>query len=175
MSEDTLKIEISFPVKVELTQDDMRQLDAITGEICDRYEVAHPGRVMWAAGVGSKILYMPMTRDEELAGKHMEFDDAVFAIDCSEREDFKWPCAKCEFTQGDHQDCILDPPAGNCEFEPKSQEPRPIQERGLVPMHVYLSAVDGRQKMRAALREARAKVKELEGLLSGKPAEAIAN
>ena len=66
MTDSTLKVEITFSVKVELTQDDMRQFDAIAGEICDRYKAAHPGRVMWPAGVGSKILYMPMTREEEL-------------------------------------------------------------------------------------------------------------
>lgn len=175
MAEDTLKVEISFPVKVELTQDDMRQFDAITGEICDRYKAAHPGRVMWPAGVGSKVLYMPMTRDEELAGKHMEFDDAVFAIDCAEREDFDCLCAKCGIEQGEHSHCIIDGSAGDCEFEPAKGPPEVTRERGLVPMHVYLAAVRGRQDMRAALREARAKVKELEGLLSGKPAEAVAN
>lgn len=158
----TSRIEISFPLSVEVTDDDFRVLHAITEEICHRYERSHPGRIMWPFGSGSKIIYMPMTREEELAGKHMEFDDSTYAIDVSEREDYSWPCAKCGLEQGDHKDCILEPKAGECEFSPAAKELAPEAEHGLVPMRVYLSAVDGRQKMRSALKSERAKSAALE-------------
>lgn len=162
MAEDTSRIEISFPVSVEMTDDDCRILDAIASEICRRYERAHPGRVMWPAGVGAKITYMPITRAEEVAGKHMEFDHNTFAIDCSEREDFAWPCAKCGIEQGEHKTCIIDGEAGDCDFEPAKKDLGPEPVSGLVPMHVYLSAVNGRRTMRQALRETREKIKALE-------------
>lgn len=162
MAEDTRRIEITFPVPVELTNDDQRILDAATAEICRRYERAHPGRVMWPFGIGSKVTYMPMTKAEEDAGRHMEFDNTVFSVECSEREDYSWPCAKCGIEQGDHKGCILDPKAGDCDFEPAKKDLGAEPDRGLVPMHVYLSAVKGRQEMRQALREARQRLRDLE-------------
>lgn len=155
-------IEITFPVAVEMTNDDGRVLDALAGEMCERWKRAHPGRIMWPAGMGSKILYMPITKAEEDAGRHIEFSDHVFAIDCSEREDYDWLCAKCGIKQGDHKDCILDPPAGDCDFEPEKKDLGPDWDRGMVPMRVYLSAVNGRREMRAALVASRARVKDLE-------------
>lgn len=166
MAEDIVKIEINFPGAVELTNDDLRQLDAVAGEICDRYQTNHPGRIMWPAGIGSKITYMPMTREEELAGRHLEFDDSIFAIDCAERADYDWPCARCGKPQGDHKDHILDPPAGECEFAPAMKEPAAVRALGLVPMHVYLSAVRGRSEMRQSLREARERIKALEACIA---------
>lgn len=80
------RIEINFPCPVHLTAVDERRLDIVAGEICDRWRLAHPDRTMWPAGHGSKITYMPMTRAEEEAGRHIEFDDEVYAIDCAERE-----------------------------------------------------------------------------------------
>lgn len=115
------RIEINFPHPVELTNDQQRRLDAIAGEMCKTYEALHPGRVMWPFGCGFKITYMPMTREDEEA-RGIEFDDDTFEISCSEREDYKWPCAKCGIEQGDHKGCIADPPAGDCEFEPKIGE-----------------------------------------------------
>ena len=116
------RIEINFPEPVELTEDHQRRLDDIAAELCRTYEAMHPGRVMWPFGQGFKITYMPMTREEELAGRHIEFDEDTFEIQCSEREDYKWPCAKCGHEQGDHKGCIIDPPAGDCDFEPKIRE-----------------------------------------------------
>ena len=80
------RIEITFPAPVHMTTEDERHLDQVVAEICDRWRDANPDRVMWPAGHGSKITYMPLTRAEEEAGRHMEFDDDVYAIDCSERE-----------------------------------------------------------------------------------------
>lgn len=112
------RIEINFPEAVVLTEQLQRQLDAIASELCKAYEAMNPGRVMWPFGQGFKITFMPMTREEEET-RGMEFDDDTFEISCSEREDYKWPCAKCGIEQGDHKGCITDPPAGDCEFEPK--------------------------------------------------------
>lgn len=162
MAEDTTRIEISFPSPVDVNNDDIRIIDAITTEICRRYERTHPGRVMWPSGVGAKITYIPMTRADELAGRHMEFDRNTFSIACAEREDYDWPCAKCGIEQGEHKSCIIGAKAGDCDFEPAKKDLAPEPVTGLVPMRVYLSAVKGRQDMRQALREAREKIKALE-------------
>jgi len=122
--EDTLRIEINFPRRVNIPDSEFQRLVNTVSEICRQYEQAHLGRVMWPAGMGSKITYMPMTREEELAGKHMEFDTDTLSIDCCEREDYDWPCKKCNHVQGDHKSCILNPPAGECEFEPADHKPR---------------------------------------------------
>lgn len=79
------KIEISFPVPVTMRVEHERMLVELVGYICDEWCRAHPDRVMWPAGTGSKITFMPMTREQEQR-RGMEFDDDVFAIDCSERE-----------------------------------------------------------------------------------------
>jgi hypothetical protein len=122
MSSTVRRIEINFPEPVELDNRQMQRLDAIAGELCKAWQEKHPGRVMWPFGTGFKITFMPMTReDEETRG--IEFDQDTFEISCSERADYKWPCAKCGKEQGDHKDHILDPPAGDCEFAPKIREP----------------------------------------------------
>lgn len=119
------RIEINFPEPVELTDKQQRRLDEIAGELCKAWQAAHPGRVMWPFGVGFKITYMPMTRAEEEAGRHIEFDPDTFEISCSERADYKWPCGTCGLEQGDHKTCITDPPAGDCDFIPKLKESLP--------------------------------------------------
>lgn len=111
-------IEISFPAEVELTDDDQRAFMALASAMCRRYKAAHPGRVMWPAGIGQRIVSMPITAEDDDNGVPMVFDEETFSIDCSEREDYKWPCAKCGISQGDHKTCILDPKAGDCDFEP---------------------------------------------------------
>lgn len=78
-------VEITFPVPVTLAIEHERMLTQLTGYICDEWCRANPDRVMWPAGQGSKILYMPMTREEEQR-RGLEFDDDVYAISCSERE-----------------------------------------------------------------------------------------
>jgi len=109
-------IEVSFSQPVELTDEEERQLVELMGKVCERYERDHPDRVMWPAGIGFKPTYIPMTREEEEAGRHMEFDEGIFSIECFERENYDFPCTKCGKPQGDHKHCIVDPPAGNCEF-----------------------------------------------------------
>ncbi|KKL70420.1 hypothetical protein LCGC14_2105100 [marine sediment metagenome] len=77
------QIEISFPVEVELSREDMIDLDKIALRICKRNTPT--GYVMWPSGAGSRITYMPMTLEEE---KHRgtEWDDSVYSIDCSIKE-----------------------------------------------------------------------------------------
>lgn len=156
-----LKLEVCFPRPVVVTEDDHRILVALTEEVCKRYERSHPGRVMWPFGQGLKMLVHPLMLSDD---EPIPFDEDVWQIECSEREDYGWLCAKCGIKQGDHQDCILNPPAGACAFEPAKYEAEPEPEpRGLVPMRVYLAAVNGRREMRAALVAARARIAELEG------------
>lgn len=109
------RIEINFPVPVELTDAAQQQLDAIAAELCKAWQAQHPGRVMWPAGIGSKITFMPMTAEAERE-RGLEFDDDTFEIECAEREDYDWPCVKCGKPQGDHKSCITNPPAGDCDF-----------------------------------------------------------
>lgn len=111
-------IEINFPQAVEIADEQLRQIDALVGDICKQWQTAHPGRVMWPFGHGMKITSMPMTRADDLAGMSISFDADTYEIEVAEREDYKWPCARCEFAQGDHAGCITDPPAGDCQFEP---------------------------------------------------------
>ncbi|WP_289298259.1 hypothetical protein [uncultured Reyranella sp.] len=82
------RIEISFAVAVDLPHGVERELVEIAARICRAYEAEHRDSVMWPAGIGSKVTYMPWTAEEEAAGRHMEFDDSVFAIECAERERF---------------------------------------------------------------------------------------
>lgn len=110
------QIEISFPLGVELTNDDQRALIAIASRICDRYEAENPSRVMWPFGVGQKMLADPVKLSDD---EPIPFDDNCFQITCSERENYDWLCAKCGHKQGDHKECIVNPPAGACDFEPK--------------------------------------------------------
>jgi hypothetical protein len=72
------KIEISFPVAVELPPGWERALDALVDMVCERYEEAHPGRTMWPAGYGSK----PIWREPQ----EPEWDDSVYLIEVAERE-----------------------------------------------------------------------------------------
>lgn len=99
-------IEITFPEQVELTQQDQKDILALITRMTDRYCETHPGRTMWAFGVGQKIVNLDT----------MQFDTSTFAIECAERADYQWPCAKCGKPQGDHKGHITQPPAGDCEF-----------------------------------------------------------
>lgn len=84
----TWRIEINFPVGVDVPRAIEHELVELADRICRAWQAEHRDRVMWPAGIGSKVTYMPWTAEEEAAGRHMEFDDSVFAIDCSERERF---------------------------------------------------------------------------------------
>ena len=114
--EQFLKVEISFPQKVDISNKEMQAIQKIVGQICNRWELTHPGRVMWPSGIGFKITYMPMTREEEET-RGMEFAEDTFEISCTEREDYDWVCNKCGHKQGDHAACYFG--GIKCNFEPK--------------------------------------------------------
>lgn len=73
-----VKIEISFPVAVDLPPGWERALDGLVDMVCEKYEEEHPDRVMWPAGHGGKMLW----REPE----EPDVDMSVFAIDVAERE-----------------------------------------------------------------------------------------
>jgi hypothetical protein len=81
-----LRIEANFPVPVEIPKEQYQKLIDVLSEICKVYEEQNPRRIMWVFGMGSKVTYMPMTREEELSGKHIEFDDSVESFEIFERE-----------------------------------------------------------------------------------------
>jgi hypothetical protein len=49
-----VKVEISFPVGVDMSNERQRQLDEVLSAICRDYERTHPGRIMWPFGFGAK-------------------------------------------------------------------------------------------------------------------------
>ena len=81
MSNEIVRIEINFPVGVELPDGFERELDALVDKACKHYERAHPDRVMWPAGHGSKILW----REPE----EPDFDRSVYEVSVSERERYE--------------------------------------------------------------------------------------
>ena len=109
------RIEINFSEPIELTNDDQQQMVKIAAQICERYERSNPHRVMWPFGIGLKPTFIPMTAEQERE-RGIEFDESVFAVECHERENYDFSCTKCGKPQGDHRHCIVDPPAGDCEF-----------------------------------------------------------
>lgn len=117
MANDISTIVINFPEKVRVDNKYFHAIVDAVGKICNEYQGMHPGRVMWPFGIGFQITRMPMTPEDEQE-RGIEFDENTLAIDCSEREDYNWPCKKCSFTQGDHKSCIANPKAGDCDFEP---------------------------------------------------------
>ncbi len=118
MSEPTHQILVTFPVGIELHRDDEKALHELIGRICKRYETAHPGRVMWGAGWGGYCTSMPITAQDDADGVPLTFDMSVLHCEVAERQDYRWPCAKCGIEQGDHKGSILSPKAGDCDFEP---------------------------------------------------------
>lgn len=91
MSSKLRRIEINFPVPVDLPDDFQKRLVGLVDEVCKTYEANHPGRVMWPFGVGCKITHMPLTREQEEAGEHLEFDEDTLEIEVSERERYhRW-------------------------------------------------------------------------------------
>lgn len=79
------RIEVDFPVEVELTEDELRGLDQILTQVCDRYRAAHPDRVMWVFGVGSKMLVHPMLVSDE---EPIPFDNDILHFEIAERENY---------------------------------------------------------------------------------------
>ena len=90
------RIEIDFGVAVSLPDGWERALDGLVGMVCEQYQRENPTRVMWPSGVGSKPQWSKA--DAAFLGKgaatdapesgEPTFDDSVFCIDCTEREDY---------------------------------------------------------------------------------------
>lgn len=106
-------IEVTFPEYVELTDQDQQEIVMLMSRICDRYESENPHRVMWPFGIGFKMLANPLMLSDD---EPIPFDESTFSIECSERANYDWPCAKCSHVQGDHKGHITEPPAGDCEY-----------------------------------------------------------
>lgn len=90
------RIEISFPVPVNLPDGWERALDSLLGMVCEQYQRENPGRVMWPAGCGSKpswskqdaaFLGIQADRNAPDSGEP-SFDDSVYFIEVAEREDY---------------------------------------------------------------------------------------
>ena len=74
----TQRIEVDFPVDMELSDDFQQQLMELLSKECAKYEQRYPSRVMWVGGVGDKILW----REPE----EPDFDDSILSFTVSERE-----------------------------------------------------------------------------------------
>ena len=74
-------IEITFPVRVNITSAEQKLLNRIVRSICLRYERLNPEKVLWACGSGS----MPIIEKGDISG----FDDSVYSIICSTRERYE--------------------------------------------------------------------------------------
>lgn len=78
-------IEIQFPTTVELPDGFEQALDGLVDMACKKWERENPAMTMWVAAHGSKMLVHPGMVDEE---HPMEFDDSVYVIEVSAREDY---------------------------------------------------------------------------------------
>lgn len=93
------QIKINFPCPVEMPEDMGYRLNQLTNEICELYEKANPGRVMWPMSHGCEINWSQS--DAAFLGEvpkpdapptgEPSYDDSVFCIGVSEREDYAAP------------------------------------------------------------------------------------
>jgi len=80
------KIEIDFPCLVSVPQGFYQQLAELIDKVCDCYESEHPNEVMWPAEHGSKIISIPITKEDEENGVPLKFDDTIYRIGVCKRE-----------------------------------------------------------------------------------------
>jgi hypothetical protein len=104
----TQQLIINFGPGVELDNEDWRRFQEATSRVCDKYNSANPGRVMWPAGIEAAIL-------GGIWDDNLKFSDTISEISCQEREDYKWRCNKCGMEQWDYK--YLGTAAGDCEYE----------------------------------------------------------
>lgn len=83
MSKETQKIEITFPIKVEIPLKAKRLISCAIDMICKKN--CPENYVMWLFGQGKKMTYMPLTLEEEQQ-RGIEFDDSVDCFEVSCRE-----------------------------------------------------------------------------------------
>ena len=77
------KIEINFPLSIKLSRLQESALTLIIDDIC--YNNCPPGYTMWLGGVGSKITFMPLTKEEEIK-RNIEFNDDILCFDVYSKE-----------------------------------------------------------------------------------------
>ena len=87
------KIEIEFPLLVELPPGFEQALDRLVDTVCKKYEQENPTRVMWPAGHGSKPIFSqtdlaflgkPPNPDAPKRGEPT-WEEDVYQIDVAER------------------------------------------------------------------------------------------
>jgi hypothetical protein len=77
------RIEVGFPVPVEISGNWYKEFDKLLGEICSHYEATHPREVMWVFGMGSRMISNPMIDGP------LKFDDSVYSVEIACRERFE--------------------------------------------------------------------------------------
>lgn len=76
------KIEISFPVQVEVPKGFNRKLNDLVKEVCIDYEKKNPNRVMWPFGSGSKN----NLHANDSRRRKTQIDDSIYCIEVAERQ-----------------------------------------------------------------------------------------
>lgn len=71
------KIEINFPIEIELPPGWDQALDGLVTILCKSYEMQHPAQCMWAAGYGSKLIWNEPHEPT--------FDHSIYTIEVVER------------------------------------------------------------------------------------------
>lgn len=113
----TYKIEINFPVAVDVDDKNSQAIMEAVSNICKEYQKRNPHRVMWPAGAGSKMLTNPFMTDDE---HPMKYNDTILEISCWERENYDAVCATCGLKYEQHKDLSWpSPAAGDCNFKPR--------------------------------------------------------
>lgn len=84
-------IEITFAEPVEVTRAQQILLQDIVSDVCKAYCAAHPDRVMWLFGFGSKLTANPMWISDD---EPLPFDDSILSLECAERERYDTERAK---------------------------------------------------------------------------------
>lgn len=77
------KIEVDFPVEVDLPDGFIQDLDELLTKVCKLYKRQHPDRTMWVFGVGQKMMINPMLIEDD---KPIPFDDKILHFEIYERE-----------------------------------------------------------------------------------------
>jgi hypothetical protein len=81
------KIEIDFPVEVEITENDCQLISAVIANICER-ESQKKECLLWLFEQGSKVTYIPLTIEEEKEHQ-IEYDDDVEYFGVSMKDEKK--------------------------------------------------------------------------------------
>jgi hypothetical protein len=77
------KIEVDFPIEVDLSSDVQQELQNLVMKICKAN--CPPNHAFWPMATGSKPTFIPMTAEDEQEGG-MEFDDSIYHIECGIRQ-----------------------------------------------------------------------------------------